>query len=280
MVFGRSIPLSMFLIMLTAACAHAACEPAKVGQKYPTYAGKVVKIAASPTQPPFAFTDPVNPERMSGLEAEMIEKAMSCAGLKFEYVKGAWSALLPALYSGAADVMIGAVNYRPERAERADFILYMRAGQGIVVQRGNPKKIGDMDSLCGHIGSSAAGGSPALAIESQSKVCVEQGKPAIEFLPAVDVDASYRQVVNGRVDFAMDDAPAAALRVKNEPTLEMAHTVVTQILSGFVVPKGNKEMLAIVADGLKAAEQDGTIVQLAKKYGLPAEMVIPIETRP
>lgn len=268
------------LVALSATGARAAqCEPEKAVQKYPAYAGKVVKIAASPSQPPFAFSDPKAPDRMTGLEAEMVEAAMTCAGLKFEYLKGAWSALLPAMYSGSADIMIGAVNLRPERAERVDFILYMRGGQSVIVAKGNPKRIGDLDSLCGHVGSTNANGSPAQVIARQSQACVEHGKPPIDFQPSVDTDSSYRQIETGRVDFVMDDAASAATRVERQPELEVAHTITTDILSGVIVGKGNKDMLRAVADGFRAQAQDGTLAKLASKYGLPADTIIPIETR-
>lgn len=272
--------LSSLPSALAAAAANAAqCEPAKVAVKYPDYAGKVIKIAASPFQPPFAFSDPRDLERMDGLEVEMIEKVMACAGLRYEYVKGAWGSLLPTLFFGSTDVMIGAVNYRPDRAARADFILYMRAAQSIVVRRDNPARIADNDGLCGKIGSSTVGGSPAQTIERQSRTCVQRGKPAIDFRPAAESNASYRQVVNGRVDFVVDDAAAAAVRTEKQTELAVAYTLATNILSGMVVAKGNKEMLRIVADGLQVQKQDGTLIRLAKKYGIPPAAIIPITTR-
>ncbi len=261
------------------AASAARCEPGEASNRYPGYAGRIVRIAASPTQPPFAFSSPDDPERMTGLEVEMIEKAMACAGLKFEYVKGAWSGLLPALFSGAADVMIGAVNYRPDRAERADFVLFMRAGQSVVVAPGNPKHVVSMETLCGTVGSSVMGGSPAQAIEGESVRCTQAGKPPIDFRPSAATDASYRQLVNGRVDFVMDDAAAVAARITREAGLEVAYTMTTDILSGMVVAKGNREMLQIVADGLGVQREDGTLAGLARKYGLPPETMIPIETR-
>lgn len=279
----RALILSSFLLALSVSAAHAQspqCEPEKVAQKYPTYAGKVVKIAATPGGPPYSFSDPQNPDRMAGLEVDMIEKALACAGLKFEYMKGAWSGLLAALFSGSSDVMIGAVNYRPDRAERADFILYMRVGQSIVVQKGNPKKLTDMTSLCGMSGSATVGGSSSQQIERQSKLCVEQNKPAIQFLPAPDSEAAYRQVSNARIDFVMDDAVTAAAHIAKEPELGLASTVTTDILSGMVVTKGNAAMLRIVADGLKIQERDGVLAPLAKKYGFPSELLIPIQSRP
>ena len=204
---------------------------------------------------------------------------MACAGLKIEYFRGNWSALLPAVYSGSADVMIGTINYRPERAAKADFIIYMHAGQGIVTAKGNPKNVSDMDSLCGLSGSTNAVGAPAQAIQEQSDKCVAEGKKPIDFQPSVDTDASYRQILSGRVDFVMDDAPAAASRAKHDPRLELVHTLTTEILSGLIVGKGNNEMLQIVANGLTIEQQDGTIEALAVKYGLPIDLLVPIETR-
>jgi polar amino acid transport system substrate-binding protein len=280
MTGGRLALVSSLLLGLVVHSAHAAsCEPQRVAEKFPMHAGKVIKIAASPTQPPFSYSDPQNPDRMIGIEAEIIEKVMTCAGLKYSFVKGAWAALLPALYSGSADVMIGTVNYTPERGKRADFILYMRAGQSVVVPKGNPKHITGMNDLCGLIGSTDAVGTPAQLIKLESEKCTQRGKPAINFQPSVDTNASYRELLNGRVDFAMDDAPAAADRVKKEPGLELAVTLVTDILSGMVVPKGDKEMVQIVADGLEVEQQDGILAMLAKKYDIPQELLIPIQTR-
>ena len=274
------LPVMASVLALAASPVRSAtCEPERAAEKYPIYAGKVVKIAASPTQPPFAFANPADPARMSGFETELIEKAMTCAGLRSEFVKGAWSGLLPSLFSGSTDVMIGAVNYRPDRAERGDFVLFMQAGQSVVVPRGNPKKIGGMDGLCGLIGSSVVGGTPAQALEVQSQVCVKAGRAAIDFRPAVASDASYRQVVIGRVDFAMDDTVAATTRVANEPELAVAFSEPTDIRSGMVVAKGNAEMLRIVADGLSAQQANGTMALLATKYGLPLETITPVEVR-
>jgi polar amino acid transport system substrate-binding protein len=272
------------LLMLTAfiraaLASDARCEPEKVATKYPAYADKVVKIAASPTQPPYASTDPKDPNRLIGLEVDMIEGAMKCAGLKYEFVKGAWAGLLQAMFSGSADVMIGQVNYRKDRAEKVDFVLYDRAGGTAVVQKGNPKKIVDAASLCGATGSATVGGSSALLIDRQSKACVARGKPEIDFHPATDADSAYRQVEGGRNDFAMDDAGSAAVRIVNDPGLELGFTISTDLVGGFVVAKGNSQILQVVSEGLEIQEKDGTLAALMKKYGLDPALLIPIEVR-
>lgn len=279
----RYLTLTCLATFIAASCAGAVhaqtvkCEPEKVTAKYPKYADQVVKIAASPTGPPFTYADPADPNKMTGLEVEMIESAMKCAGLKYEFNKGAWAGLLQSMFNGGSDVMAGNVNYRPDRAERVDFVLYSIAGATVLVQKGNPKKISTLVDLCGKIGSATVGGSSAQEIDRQSKECVAQGKPAINFIPAADAEAAYRQVSNGRNDFVMDDAGSAAARLAGNSDMDMAFTIKSDRRSGFVVAKGNEEILRAVAEGLKAQEQDGRLVALMKKYSLDPSLLIPIK---
>ena len=46
-----------------------------------------------------------------------------------------------------------------------------------------------------------------------------------------------------------------------------------------MVTKSNTVMLEIVADGMKVQERDGKVRALATKYGIPAELLIPVEAR-
>lgn len=279
----RRLTLTCLAALIAASCAGAAqaqaarCEPEKVATKYPKYANQVVKIAATPTGLPFTYADPADPNRMTGLEIELIEAAMKCAGLKYEYNKGAWAGLLQSMFNGVSDVMAGNVNYRPDRAQRVDFVLYSNAGATVLVQKGNPKKITTLADLCGKTGSATVGGSSAMEIERQSKECVAGGKPAINFIPAADAEAAYRQVSNSRNDFVMDDAGSAAARLSASSEMDMALTVKSDRRSGFVVAKGNEDILRAVAEGLQAQEQDGRLVALMKKYDLDPGLLIPVK---
>ena len=255
------------------------CEPAKVAQKYPEYAGKVVKIATSVTYIPYTYADPKNLDRLIGVEAEAIEKVMACAGLKYEYLKGQFAGLMTVLFSGSADVMLGNINYRADRAEKADFILYTRNGQSVVMLKDNPRSVPNIVSLCGLTGASSIGGSSALEIDRQNKACLERGAPALTFAPAPDLDSAYRLLSAGRSDFVMDNVASAAARLAIVPDFKVVFTMTTDIPAGFIVPKGNAAMARIVEDGLKVQEKDGSLAALMTKYGMTPELLIPIEIR-
>lgn len=265
--------------VLAASAQAQTCEPEKAATKYPAYAKKEIKVAASAAYPPFSYSDPKDLNRLTGLEVEIIEAVFKCAGLKYSYFVGPWSGTLPAIMSGAADVAIGNVNHRPDRAKQVDFVVFMRNGQSVMVQKGNPLKIKDANDLCGKAASASIGGSSMLEMERQSQVCVANGKPAMQLQPAVEMDAAYRQLGNERIQFVMDGTASATARLEKTPDFEMAYSITTDIAFGPVLGKGNVEMEKIIVDGMTILYNNGEIKKLTEKYRLPLDFLIPIEVR-
>ena len=266
----------------TASAQGSACEPQKVAQKYPTYANKVVKIGVNSTYPPFSFNDPSDINKFVGLDVEIIEGVMQCAGLKFDYVNGPHTGLYPALFSGYLDVMLSNIFFRPDRAEKAGFVLYMVNGQSLVVKAGNPKAIKSADDMCGHAASGAHDGSSAIVVQTINRKCIESGKPGIAWTPAADQEPAYRSLSNDRIDMVMDGAASATLRLRSAEgkNYEVAFTLLTDVKSGVMVPKDNKEMLQVLADGFTHLQATGRLGTLMTKYGLQDAWLIPVEVRP
>jgi polar amino acid transport system substrate-binding protein len=155
----------------------------------------------------------------------------------------------------------------------------MRNGQTVTVREGNAKNIKSAADLCGKIGSASVGGSSLLSMEQQSQACVANGKPAIQLMPAPEMEASYRQLGNQRIDFVMDNTASANSRLEKATEFQEAYSVSTNIAFGAVLAKGNDEMLRIVFDGMRAMRDQGEITKLAVKYKLPTDLLMPIEIR-
>jgi polar amino acid transport system substrate-binding protein len=267
------------MITTSLANAQAGCEPAKAADKYPNASTRLVKIAASPTTPPFSFTDPKNIDKLTGIEIEMIEFAMNCAGLRYEFLKGPFPALIQTVMSGSSDIMVGSVVYSPARAEKVDFIAFIRSGQSVIVRNGNPRSIRTMTDLCGAAGSSSVGGSSNIAIVAQSEKCVAAGRPPVNYQASTDQDSAVRQVVNRRVDFVMDGAISAKGRVAAQPSdIEIAFTQLTDQVIGPVVRKDNEDLRKALLEGVHIMERDGKLKELLVKYDLQ-QFAMPIELR-
>ena len=259
--------------------AKALCEPQRAAEKYPHYAATGVKVGTVTTSPPFAYSDPADYTRMTGAEVEIVEAAMKCAGLPFTYVKGPFSAVLQSVISGAADLMVGNVNYRAERAKQLDFVTYMRSGQSMLVPRGNPKNLHTVSDLCGLIESSTVAGVGFAEVEKQSAACRQQGKPPITYLPSVDQEAALRQVANGRVDFVMDGSITARQRaLGHNAEFDIAFTILTDLVIGTMVRKDDPEMQRAVLEGVTILERDGTLMEIFTRYQLQ-EFATPVELR-
>ena len=278
-------PVVLLATMLVGLQAHAQaplCQPQDAAAKYPSYAKRTVQIGSNPTYPPFTYAEAENPTRMAGLDADIVEHAMRCAGLKFEYVRGQTSGLYPALFSGTLDVMLGNIFIRPDRIERAGFVLYMVNGQSVVVKAGNPKRIASSDAMCGRVATGLYVGTSAIVVKGISERCAAAGKAPIEYAAASDQEQAYRSLANERADMVMDGAASAAERVRASQGhgLEIAFTLQTDIKSGIIVPKGNREMLAALADGLMDLQVSGELGALMTKHGLQQQWLIPIEVHP
>jgi polar amino acid transport system substrate-binding protein len=279
MTATKFFPLTCAALLLSWGATAAECKPGSVAETYPKWAGKVVHVATVTTSPPFAYSNPADPEQMTGIEAEIIEYVMQCAGLKYDYLKGPFSSLIQSVTSGSTSIMIGNVNYRPERAQKLDFITFMESGQTVIVAKGNPKKIGALNDLCGKIGSSTVGGVGSGVMEKQTAACLAAGQPAITYLPSVDQEAALRLVVNQRADFGLDGSITAKDRVAAQPDdLQTALTISTGLTIGPVVRKDEPELRQAVFEGLKIMAENGKLKELLEKYKL-AEFARPIGLR-
>ena len=236
-------------------------------------------VAGAGTSPPFSYSDPKDLTRLTGLEVELAEKIFECAGVKAEFVAAPWAGTLPSLLNGANDVAVGNINYRPDRAKQVDFVVFMRNGQSVIVNEGNPSRIKDAADLCGKTGSASIGGSSMLELERQGRTCVGAGKPAIQLEPAPEMEASYRQLGNKRINFVMDNTASATARLEKMSEFQIAYSMTTDIAFGPVFAKGNEEMQRILFDGLRALRANGQIEALVTKYKLPTDLLIPIEVR-
>ncbi len=274
----RKQTLLTLLPVLPAILALAGCGQGKTDGKY---GGGTVRVAVTPITPPFTYANPKNLDEMTGLEVELIESVMKRAGLRVEWTIGRWSSLLPTIFSGASDVMVANVNYRKDRAKRADFVLYMVSGQAVVVPKGNPKKLLREDDLCGIKSAEVIGGSSFLAVQKISANCVAKGKPAVDIEGAEDQESAFRQLDNSRVDAVVEGAASASTRLARESgkDFQSAFTIVSDIPTGAVVRKGNEAMLRILYDGITAMQKDGSLATLFRKYGVDPKLIIPAEIR-
>lgn len=268
-------------VVMTAlpAPALAKCEPERAAAAYPNLVGKKIKIAIDPSTPPYTIRDPSNFENIVGFDADLARAVFKCAGLQFEFATGAWSGLLPSVIAGQNDAMWSNLYYTAERAKQVDYVVYMQAGTGALVRKGNPKKIKSMDDTCGIRAAAGLGTVEEAAFRDQSKKCVASGKAEIPQVSYPDIAGGVRLVQNDRADIMLTDLALVDQLARDNPAaFERGFSIMTGFKVGVAVKKGREDLLKALAEGLREMQQDGTQQALLKKYGLDPTLQIASET--
>lgn len=256
------------------------CEPDKVASKYPSLAGKTIKIGADPTSPPYVTRDPKDFSQLIGFDADLARAVFDCAGVKYEFFLGGWSGLLPAVISGQIDVMWDNLYYTAERAKQVDYVVYMVAATGALTQAGNPKKLSGIEDSCGLNAAAGLGTVEEAAFREQDTKCKAEGKPGVNLMTYPDVASGARLVQSGRADVMLTDLALADSLVKDNPALySRGYKIVSGFSVGAAIKKGSTDLLKLLDDGLKIMQATGKQKDIAEKYAIDPTLQIAAEVK-
>jgi polar amino acid transport system substrate-binding protein len=253
----------------TPASAEAKCEPEKVATKYPSIAGKTLKIGQDGESPPYSFRDPNDFKKLIGLDADLARETFACAGIKIEFVTGGWSGLLPAVIAGQTDMMWDTLYYTPKRAEQADFVTYLTAATGALVAKGNPKSIKSLDDTCGKRATVGLGTVEEATFRDLSKKCVTDGKKEIAIVTYPDMPGGTRLIQNDRADVMTTDLGMVNSFIKGNPeAFERGFMIISDYKIAVGYTKGNKDLGQAILDGLTVLKENGKMKSIFEQYGV------------
>lgn len=270
--------LGAMALSLVAAQAHAEVFPvpaecAALQAKYPQFKGKTLVNAINPHTPGYETIDPKNPEKYIGFDIDLGETMGACLGFKVSYKPVTFAALLTTLQSGQADFVISDIYATEERAKAADFITYSKVFDGVLVAKGNPKKItGINTSLCGTTAAENTGYVEVPLIQGVAPQCKAAGKPEPEIQLYDNNQNCIQAILAGRADTYINDVNTVDSAVKAYPDkLEKAIAVTIPYSVGIAVPRNNVVFRDAMVAALTALQKSGAHTQMLKKNGLPVE---------
>jgi len=256
-----------------AEAAKAPAECAALQAKYPQFKGKTLVNAINPHTPGYETIDPKDPSKYIGFDIDLGETIGGCLGFKLTYKPVTFAALLTTLQAGQADIVISDIYATEERAKAADFITYSKVFDGVLVAKGNPKKItGINSSLCGTAAAENTGYVEVPLIQALAPQCKAMGKPAPEIQLYDNNQNCIQAILAGRADTYINDVNTVDSAVKSYPDkLEKAAAVTLPYSVGIAVPKGKADFRDAVMAALVAIQKAGIQTELLKKNGLPVE---------
>ena len=161
----------------SAAPVSAVCK--QLQTKNPQMVGKTFVNATNPHTPGYEALDPNDPSKYVGFDIDLGQELGNCLGFKLTHKPVAFPALLPTLQSGQADLVISDIYATAERAKAADFVTYSKVFDGVLVRKGNPKKLtGINTSLCGTTAALNTGFVEVPLVQNLAGACKAAGRPA------------------------------------------------------------------------------------------------------
>jgi len=265
------------MLALSAPQAFAEASPPppackELQAKYPQFKGKTLVNAINPHTPGYESLDPKDPSKYIGFDIDLGETIGECLGFKLTYKPVAFAALLATLQSGQADIVISDIYATEERAKAADFITYSKVFDGVLVAKGNPKKITGIDlSMCGATAAENTGFVEVPLIQALGPQCKAAGKPEPS-LQLYDNNANCIQaILAGRADTYVNDVNTVDQAVKAYPDkLEKATAVTLPYSVGIAVPKNKPDFRDAVMAALIEIQNAGIETALLKKWSLDA----------
>jgi polar amino acid transport system substrate-binding protein len=257
------------------------CEPGKVAQKYPGIAGKTFKIGIDPQSPPYSMRDPKDFNKLIGLDVDLAKSVLDCVGAKYDFFIAGWSGLLPALLAGQIDIFWNNLYFTPERGKQVNYVMYMHAGPGAMVQKGNPQNIKSMADLCGKTVAFGLGAVEEAMVQKQAKECAANGKPSIKTMTYPDLSAGMRLISEKRADVMMHDQALEVGIVKSRPNdFSLAFTTLSPFDIGVAVRKTDKDLRQAIYDGMQIIQAEGTQQKIFDKYEVSQELYMKTSLKP
>src|SRR6202048_2662047 len=273
---SRNVAAGIACLIVLAISGQAQATPAgcaALQAKYPAWKGKTLVNAINPHTPGYEAIDPKDPGKYVGFDIDLGEQIGECLGFSLTYKAVTFAALLTTLSSGQADIVISDIYASEERAQAADFITYSKVFDGVLVAKGNPRKIDGINmSMCGAAAAENTGYVEVPLIQALMPQCKAAGKPE-PTIQLYDNNANCIQaILAGRADTYINDVNTVDQAVKAYPDkLEKAIAVTIPYSVGIAVPRNKPKFRDAIMAALVTVQKSGAQTELLNKWQLGAE---------
>jgi len=244
-------------------------------------AGRLTVCSDMPYPPQEFFDADGNP---TGSDIDLGNEIANRLGLKLSVQNTVFDTIIAALAGDKCDIIISAQDINAGRLKEVDMIPYFNSGQAFVVAKGNPSGIKATTDLCGksvgvengtteadHL-NGAGDYKPADGLNAQ---CLAAGKAKIDVQPFTKDSDALLALQSNKVAVYFTDAPVAGYyTVKQPDQFELAPgLLLSAVKQGISVSKTKTALSAAVKTALQSMIDDGSYVQVLKKYGLEANAI-------
>ena len=228
----------------------------------------VLTVATDATYPPASFFGP-DGRSVLGFEPDLADAMGDLLGVRVRFVVTDFVRTLDDVREGRADVVVSAMTDTADRERLVDFVNYLSAGSTIVVQRGNPHGITEIEDLCGQVVAVERGTVQVELLRRSQQSCAS-GRIAVRPQPT-NADALL-ELRTGRAAAVLNDYPPAVY-LATDPTTQADYQLASTIqyepgLYGIGVPKDEPRLREALRAALERLLSTGEYTRILKEWGV------------
>ncbi|MBR5900771.1 amino acid ABC transporter substrate-binding protein [bacterium] len=204
-----------------------------------------LRVATSPDSPPFAFK---MEGEVCGSDIDLVKEVAKDTGKQLVIIEMPFGELLESVRSGKADLAVGTISITEERKKIVAFSNpYYKTGCVITSPLARP--VTDADGLKGK----KVGVTQGARI---TELCLEKGASVV---PYSNSWAIAEDIVNGKLDCAINDAPMARAYAKDKDELAITSPFISDDHYGVACGQENKSLLKAVNKIIKKMKRSGDL---------------------
>lgn len=231
-----------------------------IAQVRPKLEGKVLRYGADlEGGVPYVFVDPMNEDKLLGFEVEIMEALAKRLGMTVQHVQNDWDKLIPGLQRDLYDIAIQGQEITPEHEEAVAFTIpYYVTYLQLAVQK-NMFLINSLEDCHNRVVGTLKESQAFYILESLGDVDIRAY--------ATEVNG-YDDLVNGRLDATLFDAPVALYYGGPRPEVKFVGPEIGRIVYGFALAKKNEDLLNGVNAGLQDMRDTGELRKILERWNL------------
>ena len=226
----------------------------------------VIQVGTDASYAPMASFGP-DGRTIVGMEPDLGVEIGRVLGVRLQFAQTTFSELLGRVGRGNPDLGMSAMTDTPERAKTADFVNYFTAGTAIVVRRGNPSGVHQLNDLCGRLVVGESGTTQVDLLARTQKNCGT--RPIIVKTYPTHSDALL-QLRTGRAVAVLYDLPSAVFLVNDSRTRSQyqlaSNTQYEPGLYGIVVSKSQPLLRDAVQGALRELLRSGAYARVLARW--------------
>lgn len=250
----------------------ASVSASKGGASAPAPIADAGKITAcmDVSFPPMEYFEGAGSRKPVGFDVDLVSAIAKQWGVTPQFSPTSFDGLLPALSGGRCDVVASGIFVTSERTATFPAVPYYKSRRVLLVREGNPEGVKSLEDLSGKTAATQVSTEYEKTLRKLDKDLRAQGKPGITIQTYPKASDAVQQLVVGRAVAVYTQDTEAAFRSKAQPgQFEIAYADPSAETFGIYLRKDQTEL----GDGLKSAvekmRQDGTLAEIAKRWGLP-----------